>query len=415
VRQVIRSLQALALAVLAASGSACIDDGTTSALTDVIVRPRVILDGTVELGSRTNGRVLINTVTAHAPGARVLAVSDVSSGGDVVVDDTDPLFFRYAPSQADAQTDTERLWSLPESGGLLRLAFGPATDDAAAAAPFAADGLVGHTVVIAGSIAIEDDGLGSIDDVSAGFQAGDDRVGETDPDGTLAETDPDGTLADGETDPDGTLADGETDPDGTLADGADGQAAETDPDGTLADGADGQVAETDPDGTLASTDPDGTLASTDPDGTPAEGESLIARIVKSPASKGAKKATANGAMVGRPQKRVPFTLTVDGAFQHDAWIDGDSISSLSEGEVLPVDVRFAAEVFFDADRLAVLEALAGDAARVGDEGASLQVSAAATSLAVDVEVKGGVAAKKVDAKTSTRTSRRIVVTGPNPR
>jgi hypothetical protein len=239
--------------------SACVDTGGVGDARDVVVRPRVIVEGTVELGDRTDGRVLLNSITAHAHDARLLVTSlDGQAEPLVVVDEQDPLFFSYSPNQPDAQQAAERTWSLPVVGGDLYVGFGPADPDAVAGAPFEASSLAGHTVVITGSIAIASDaaaGFGAGRDVS-----GDDGVAEVDPDGTparpVSEVDPDGTPAqpaggDSEVDPDGTPA---QPPDSDVDSDVD---SEVDPDGTPAQPPDSDV------------DPDGTPA-VDPDGTPAD-------------------------------------------------------------------------------------------------------------------------------------------------
>ena len=387
VGQLLMSVAALAMM------SACVDDtASLGEARDVVVRPRVIVEGTVELGDRTDGRVVLNSITAHAHEARILVAADGADQTDpvVVLDDVEPLFFSYAPSQPDAQQASERTWSLPVVGGALHVSFGPADSEALAAAPFDASSLSGHTVVIAGSIAI------AVDGTSRGFSAGpglieDDTVAEVDPDGTPArpedEVDPDGTPADG--------TDSDVDPDGTPAD--------VDPDGTPAD--------VDPDGTPADVDPDGTPADVDPDGTPAiptDGAGRFVDRTGSRAKKSKPRATMEG-MTVRQEVRVPFTLTVDGAFEHETVLSADAIAAVKAGEVLPIDLRFAAAEFFDARRLAVLEGLAAEAVRTGDKGgAALQVSASTTARVVDVKVHASV--KKVTA--APKTSSRIVVTGP---
>jgi len=408
-----RQLGKLLLSIAAlATMSACVDEAPLRTR-DVVVRPRVVVDGTVELSDRTAGRVQLSGIAAHAHEARV-AVAD----GGVVVDDSDPLFFSFSPTRPEDQVAAERLWSLPVDGGDLRVGFGPASVDDIAHAPFDAAGLTGHTVVITGTIAITPaDGVG-------GLRA--DDVGEVDPDGTpadeIGEVDPDGTPADqaGDVDPDGTPADqaGDVDPDGTPAD--------VDPDGTPADQAgdvdpDGTPADVDPDGTPADqagdVDPDGTPADeigdvvgeVDPDGTPAIGGAVRWRESVTAAKKKRQRATAQGQLAGRPEIRVPFTLTVDGAFEHHTTLGDEAIAAVDDGEVLPIDLRFQAGAFFDAERLAILERLAKEAVASGDEdGAALQVSAATTSRAVKVEVKRTVKRTRITEETSSK----IVVTGP---
>ena len=333
--------------------SACVDTVVVGVVRDVVVRPRVVVEGTVELGDRTDGRVLLNSITAHAHDARLLVTSLDGQGEPLVVlDGEDPLFFSYSPNQPDAQQAAERTWSLPVVGGDLYVGFGPADPDAVAGAPFDASSLAGHTIVITGSIAIASDD-------AAGFGAGRDVIG----DDSVAEVDPDGTPA--------------------------RPISEVDPDGTPAQPPDSDV---DPDGTPA------VVADTGGQLTP-QGEHKTSSQTK---------ATMEG-MTVRHQVRVPFTLTVDGAFEHQTALSAEAIAAVDAGDVLPIDLRFAAAEFFNAERLAVLADLAAEAVRRGDKGgAALQVSASTTARLVDVQVHASV--KKV--KAAPKTSSRIVVTGP---
>ncbi len=391
-----RTLGLIAMAML----SSCVAEPPASTRA-VVVRPRVVVDGTVELSDRTGGRVQLSGITAHAASARV-----VDGDGNVVVDDVDPLFFRFSPTRPEEQLAAERLWALPISGGDLRVGFEPATDRNVAQAPFDAAALTNHTVVITGTIALTpDDGAG-------GFGT----EGEVDPDGTpaipgdnRAEVDPDGTPAIPGTD--GT--DGEVDPDGTPAiPGTDGTDGEVDPDGTPAiPGTDGTDGEVDPDGTPAIPGTEGTEGEVDPDGTPAiTNDNDRAQGALTAGAK--KRRAAQRGLVGRPQLRVPFTLTVDGAFDHRTALSPDDLAAVDAGEVLPVDLRFQASAFFDDDRLLVLERLAAEALADGDEaGAALQVSASTTAKAVRVEANRTVK-RVVKAPVAQDTSSRIVVTGP---
>ena len=349
--------------------SACVDTGGVGDARDVVVRPRVVVEGTVELGDRTGGRVLLNSITAHAHDARLQVTSlDGQAEPLVVLDGEDPLFFSYSPNQPDAQQAAERTWSLPVVGGDLYVGFGPADPDAVAGAPFDASSLAGHTVVITGSIAIASDD-------AAGFGAGHDVIG----DDSVAEVDPDGTPA---------RPISEVDPDGTPAQPT-GVDSEVDPDGTPAQPPDSDV---------------------DPDGTPAVVADTGGQLSQQGAHKTSSKtkATMEGLNV-RHQVRVPFTLTVDGAFEHQTALSAEAIAAVDAGDVLPIDLRFAAAEFFNAERLAVLGDLAAEAVRTGDKGgAALQVSASTTARLVDVQVHASV--KKV--KAAPKTSSRIVVTGP---
>jgi hypothetical protein len=337
-------LEKLLLSIAAlATMSACVDEASLRTR-DVVVRPRVVVDGTVELSDRTAGRVQLSGIAAHAHEARV-AIAD----GGVVVDDSDPLFFSFSPTRPEDQVAAERLWSLPVDGGDLRVGFGPASVDDIAHAPFDATALTGHTVVITGTIAVT-----PVDDVD-GLRADD-----------AAEVDPDGTPAD--------------------------QVGDVDPDGTPAD----QVGDVDPDGTPA-------------DQLPTIGGAGRWRESVTAAKKKRQRATAQGTLAGRPEIRVPFTLTVDGVFEHHTTLGDEAIAAVDDGEVLPIDLRFQAGAFFDAERLLVLERLARAAVAAGDEqGAALQVSAATTSRAVKVEVKRTVKRARIAEETSSK----IVVTGP---
>jgi hypothetical protein len=350
--------------VAMAAVSACVAEQPVSTR-DIVVRPRVVVDGTVELSDRTGGRVQLSGITAHAHNARV-----ATDDGSVVVDDVDPLFFRFSPTRPEDQLAAERLWSLPVDGGELRVGFGPASDAHVAQAPFDAATLTTHTVVITGTIA-----LAPSDQVD-GFAS--DDVAEVDPDGTPAIP--------------GIGTESEVDPDGTPAIPGTGTESEVDPDGTPAIPGTGTESEVDPDGTPAM-----------PGGDRADGAFKTA-------SK--KRPMSGGALSGRPQLRVPFTLTVDGAFDHQTALDADAIAAVDAGEVLPIDLRFQAAAFFDAERLMVLERLAAEALADGNEtGAALQVSASTTARAVRVEAKRTVR-RPVEAAVAPDTSARIVVTGP---
>jgi hypothetical protein len=368
---------ALMAAVAMATASSCAVEPEAINARNVIVRPRVVVDGSVELSDRTQGRVLLDRITAHAEAARV--VTETADGDLVVVDDHDPLFFSYAPSHPEAQAAAEREWSLPVDGGALRVSFAPATRSSVEHAPFEVDGLHGHTFVIEGSIAI-DTGSGVSDDFGFDAFGHDDSVAAVDPDGTPADVDPDGTPAEGD--------DAEIDPDGSPADvDPDGSPADVDPDGSPARS--GQVGSVDPDGTPA----------IDPDGSPAATvESSRAAAVLSAKKK--RQTQMQGSMAGRAQLRVPFTLTVDGAFEHQAEIGADALADVGDGEALPIDLRFQAAAFFDAARVSVLEALAAEAVAHGDESANLQVSAASTASVVDVQAE--------------RTVRRVRASAPRP-
>ncbi|HEY1099880.1 MAG TPA: hypothetical protein VGF99_13180, partial [Myxococcota bacterium] len=213
-----RSSALLLSVVLATTVAACADvdvgDAATAAdgaVRTVTVRPRVVVDGTVELADRSRGRLSVDAIIAHADGARVVA-----HGDEVVDTDAAPVFFSFAPDAIDDQVAAQCDWQVPVEGGVIAMAFGPA--DSVDTSIAGTDGLLGHTALIHGTITI------AVDDVATGESAND--AGEIDPDGSPAKpTSPAGGPDDvngdvSAVDPDGTPAKpitGAVDPDGTPA------------------------------------------------------------------------------------------------------------------------------------------------------------------------------------------------------
>ena len=417
-----------------ATAGACERESGNLDVVDITVRPRVVLDGTVELSDRSDGRVVIDRILAHAGQASVTATS-LGNLGAVLVDD-EALLFSYSPRTEGDQEAAERTWTVPADGAMLRMGFSPAESSSIVGAPFDVDGLLNHTLVVQGSIAL------MVDDVT-GYGFGYDLDG--DPDGTparptngVAESDPDGTPADpgqyGESDPDGTPAKptngvAESDPDGTPAHPGNG---DVDPDGSPADMG-GALGDNDPDGTPACPDPsdndpdgtparkvdgkvDGKFADVDPDGSPAmDPGSIAGRGLTSDKMKSkAHHATMKGATAGRHMVRVPFTIYIDGAFDYDVAISSQEIAAIGEDQVLPIDLRFPAAALMTAERLAVLEQLANESLEDGteDQGASLAVSATSTAPVLEVEVHTAV---KREVRPSDVSGSKIVVTGPQMR
>ena len=394
-----RSSNLLRAAVVLATTavSACGFEGDDTV--DVVVQPRVVLDGTVELGDRTAGRVIIDEVIAHAPSA-VLRAAVAGDTGDVVVDAADPLLFHYALADrtgfgaALSSRDGERTWSMPSSGAALSVHFGALAPDAADAAGADASetlaGLAGHTAIIHGTIAIETNMVGTF----GGFSAPDAAPG--DPEDVKQEVDPDGSPA---------SPDSDIDPDeGPADEGAD---ADADPDGSPADAdPDGSPADADPDGSPADADPDGSPADADPDGGPAvPGSASDLDPDGGTARTASKTSPVHG--LRRTVVQVPFTLVVDGDFTREVLLSSDDIAGVGCGDVLPIDLHMSAAELFDGNRLQRLEEIARAAAASDDDDAtvSLQVTssqtAASTNFSLAAVAPGIRKPKRVEVKTAT--------------
>lgn len=340
-----RACTLLLSVVLGTTMAACADAPGTD-VRDVTIRPRVVVDGTLELADRTGGRIVLEGIVAHADEARVVAANDT-----LTVDDRIPLFFSFAPDGVSDQLAAERTWSVPVDGGTITMGFGPAADDVDSASVSA--GLGGHTALIHGTIAVSPDGFSAFGD-----------TGEIDPDGSPAIPD---APPDGEVDPDGTPArpiKGEVDPDGTPARPIKG----------------GEV---------------------DPDGSPAR-NAIVDSIKQHQKMSGA---SARGQVI------VPFTLVVDGAFEHHTTLTATEIATVGADEVLPLDLRIKATDIFTVERLASLEALAQQAIAAGRQaqGLAVAVSATTTSRALDVTVHAPVAARDVALEGAPQINHRMVV------
>ena len=382
-----RACTLLLSVVLGTAMVACADAPSTDVRT-VTIRPRIVVDGTLELADRTGGRIVLEGMVAHADEARVTAENDA-----LVVDDRVPLFFSFAPDGVSEQLASEREWSVPVNGGTITMRFGPAASTDIDNAPFSVEGLDGHTALIRGTIAISLDGFsafseaGEIDpDGSPAIPEGDPTVSEIDPDGSPAIPEGDPTVS--EIDPDGSPAVPEGDP----------TVSEIDPDGSPAvPEGDPTVSEIDPDGSPAvpdapskgEVDPDGSPAKpikgeVDPDGSPAK-NAIVAALKQRQKMSGS---SARGQVI------VPFTLVVDGAFEHTTTLTAAEIATVGADEVLPLDLRIAATDIFTAARLSSLETLAQAAVAAGleSQGLAVSVSAMTTARALDVKVHAAVAA-----------------------
>jgi len=344
-------------AVMACSAAACGVDVVDTV--EITVQPRVVLDGTIELSDRTAGRVVIDEVIAHAPSA-LLRAAVAGDEGDVVVDESDPLLFRYAIADRTgtlAALGAQRTWSMPASGAALDVAFANAnadiaTDiaadmggDIAAESDVLAD-LGGHTLIIHGTLAVETETAG---DGFGGF-------GDVDPDGGAANPGDPGDVA-----------------------------ADVDPDGGAAEPVDDGVspADVDPDGGAAEpVDDDVNPADVDPDGGAADGAEAAGRTRQAKAKK-----RAHG-QVRRATVNVPFSLVVDGSFSLEVIVDAASIAAVGDGEVMPIDLHLATSALLSDARLVGLEESA--VAALASETPSVSMSLSNVGAAADVRVPASI-------------------------
>jgi hypothetical protein len=382
-------------AVMACSAAACGVDVVDTV--EITVQPRVVLDGTIELSDRTAGRVVIDEVIAHAPSA-LLRAAVAGDEGDVVVDESDPLLFRYAIADRTgtlAALGAQRTWSMPASGAALDVAFANANADIAAdiAADMGGDiaaesdvlaDLGGHTLIIHGTLAVETEmdgdgfgGFGDVDPDGGAANPGDpgDVAADVDPDGGAAEPVDDG-VSPADVDPDGGAAE-------PVDDGV--SPADVDPDGGAAEPIDDGVspADVDPDGGAAEpVDDDVNPADVDPDGGAADGAEAAGRTRQAKAKK-----RAHG-QVRRATVNVPFSLVVDGSFSLEVIVDDASIAAVGDGEVMPIDLHLATSALLSDARLVGLEESA--VAALASETPSVSMSLSNVGAAADVRVPASI-------------------------
>lgn len=348
---------ALAGATLLAGCLGQAPESTASNVRAVTVEPRVVVDGTVELGQRAGGRILIDEMIFHAP-----AVSERHAGGrlDVLAtdpDDAGPLLFRYDIGSVDGFGDVlggARSWVLhdDDANSTLDFAFSPfALEDSArarledAAGVYLGD-LVGHTAYVHGYVAMSAQG--------EGFGSDDECDG--DPDGNPAH------CQRGDGDPDGNPAEPESDgdPDGNPA-------RPRRSDEALTASADDHASDNSNDG--------------DPDGNPAK-----------PGPRGF--ARDDLVVQGRPfdeerhaATQVPFVLVLNRAFQLAvpvADLLGVEVHE-EDGEVLPIDLHVSLAELFSEEQVS---ALVEEASRAtAHDGVVLEVTDTA-AVGIDVRASG---------------------------
>jgi hypothetical protein len=355
----------LALAGLGAFGVACGVEPADPASIDnaVEVRPRVVLDGLLELYAREQGNLNIAEVVFFAPEvAHALEVPGGHSARGSV--DAEPLVFRYVSGSTDGFGDVlgaPRTWQLPQVGD-LQVMFAPAPsatiDELSEETGIQLAPLVRQTAYVRGSVSVPDGTVrgfadsGSVDGGSAdsgSADSGSDDSGSddsgSDDSGERGETDPDTSPADSADSADGDVDDedgasSEGDPDTSPAD----EEAESDPDTSPADGSgDGQNA--------AESDPDTSPADGDPDTSPASGmEGNAARRADD------RPPTEKLTLAGRPSMTtVPFLFVLDGSFTVSRSLADLNLERLAPDDVLPIDLHVNLNELLNTARLNELD------------------------------------------------------------
>jgi hypothetical protein len=337
-----RALLMGAVALACALGCGAPADGAYGDDDVVTVRPRVAIDGLIELSSRTAGRLFVDEVVIHAP------LVEVREGGAVLANvlatdphDSSALFFRYALAEAGASHSAiagERQWRLNPPGATdgSRLVFGfsPFTstpsglEELAARYGYDFGDLEGYTAYVHGYVAV-DDGPALLTSFAAG-------------------------------DPD-------TDP-------AKGHDAAGDPD---TDPAKGHDAAGDPD-----TDPaKGKPVAGDPDTDPAR--SLVHRASMDFGERGPVDLSPSG----RTGQLVPFLLVFEDGAEIGVPLLHMGRASLGDDEYLPIELHVDVNRLLSRDRLDDLQAeakavLAGRSGRI-----TLPMAAAEASAALELQLQ----------------------------
>jgi hypothetical protein len=345
----------------------------------VAVQPRLVVDGTVELGARSTRewQIVLDDVLFFAPEAR----HERGGSGVALTEADDALLFRYDPRSHDGfggVVGGERHWEVSPEGELV-FRFAPLDGDAPTVEKLeddsgvTLDSLAGHTAVVHGTL------------VAQRATAGDAAIGDgADPcDGA-----PDGNPASCGT---GEVSEG--DPDGNPAEPT--PASDGDPDGNPAK-SDGKVDEGDPDGNPAKPVPvDG-----DPDGNPSK--PIPGADDDEDVRKGALAAAPlhddsdNVALLQRA--RVPFEVVLNKSFELRVPAEDLFADALARDEVMPIDLHLQLDELFSDDLVRVLNNLAAKESERGIVVEAPQASARGL-VSLDVSSEG------------VRKSRRQAVTG----
>jgi len=405
-RRLSRVASVVVAAVALASGCAADVDDEASFAGLTRVRPRVVVDGLIELSGLTDGRLFVDEVVIHA-GTTELRARD---GAVVDLLATDPsaqgsLVFRYKLGHSAASSTScgvERDWDLSSGDTASDLVFGFSPFDGATLGD-AAGGmptlgslddvdlsvLDGATALIHGFVSVPADDA----NVTALAATGDGTVSGGDPDGAPGKAPARDTGDASGGDPDG--APGKTggltsggDPDGApgRTGSNDGSTEGGDPDGAPGkSGGFAQVSGGDPDGAPGKIGPgiDGTVAGGDPDGAP--GRTHEATASAAPGMPAGNPFAGGGPSIGAPTKPgdvlVPFVLLLDERFS--LAIPFASLRAVGRDEVLPIDLHLDAQGLFTQSLLDVLLVRAADDSQ--DDGAvTLSVDGEGTLFDVTV-------------------------------
>lgn len=298
---------------------------------DVItVRPRVALEGLIELSARTDGRLFVDEVVFHAPAVHIhdgpFPIADLLATDP---DGADPLFFRYSLAEGGSEAiANERRWQLGSLAALdaadISFGFAPFAPSRAELSEMQARTswdlalLSGYTAYIHGYVSVTPADLG-LRETKGSFGHGQQRF-----------------AGDSEGDP--ARGQGER-----LAGDAEGDPARTRDDcERLVGDAEGDPAR----------------SAGDPEGDPAR-------------SKGSRSASFDDrqrrdGVIGRPGassdgELVPFLLVFDGAAELRVPVAELGLAELDEDEFLPIDLHVNVNALLPDHRLADLD---GEAAEV---------------------------------------------------
>jgi hypothetical protein len=303
----------------------------------VTVRPRVVIDGLIELSARTEGRLFVDEVVFHAPTVELRSAQ--APAADLLA--TDPvddsaLFFHYDlenPEGAGHAIGGERRWELGTSAADARVVFGFSPlhasrgelDEIHAVSGYDLSPLDGYTAYVHGYVIVEDANVATTLSAQA----------SGDPEGAPGEADPSASAGDPE--------------------GAPGEVAAGDPEG--APGATDEQSAGDPEG--APGDP-GEESSGDPEGAPGDpGEETSGERQGDPMQANSMRTAVGGnARLGDDSLRapgegqlVPFLVVISSPLELSASLAELRFEDRDRDGWLPIDLHIDANALFDDDRL----------------------------------------------------------------
>ncbi len=342
----------------------------------VTVRPRVAIDGLIELSARTEGRLFVDEVVFHAPSVRIqngpFAIADVLASDP---DDAGALFFRYAlvDGGGAGAVASERRWSLSPEGATpesqVTFGFSPfqpsdeELDEVLARTGWDLSALDGYTAYVHGYVSMQPYDP-SVHDEKRSFGAHDRRkAGDAEGDPARVDT---GDRAAG-------------DAEGDPAEGT-GERAAGDAEGDPAEG-NGERAAGDAEGDPARTNDSGERLAGDAEGDPAHHKHA------------AFEGEAGDELARRPGERdmgadlVPFFLVFDSSVELGVSLAELGLAELEQDEFLPIDLRVDVNRLLTDERLADLDVEAAAMQQVEEGFATLEVSSsdARHAFAIDLD------------------------------